>query len=88
MAAEALALAERASADPAKVLALAERASADPAKVRRASQGGCAPSRILDVPGQRVIDGAFIPGGTLYDPLIATGGGTLDHSGRCTVVDV
>ena len=47
----------------AEALALAKRAGADPAKVREALQGGFAASRILDVHGQRMIDGAFTPGG-------------------------
>ena len=47
----------------AEALALAKRAGADPAKVREALQGGFAASRILEVHGQRMIDGAFIPGG-------------------------
>ena len=101
----------------AEALALARRAGADPAKVREALQGGFAASRILDVHGQRMIDGAFTPGGKattqrkdmqqaldlaasiglelpatalsrdLYDRLIASGGGDLDHSGLYTVID-
>ena len=101
----------------AEALALAKRAGADPAKVREALQGGFADSRILEVHGQRMIDGAFTPGGKattqrkdlqqaldlassigldlpataltrdLYDRLIATGGGDLDHSGLYTVID-
>ena len=47
----------------AEALALAKRAGADPAKVREALQGGFADSRILEVHGQRMIDGAFTPGG-------------------------
>ena len=47
----------------AEALALAKRAGADPAKVREALQGGFAASRILEVHGQRMIDGAFVPGG-------------------------
>ena len=47
----------------AEALALAKRAGADPAKVREALQGGFAASRILEVHGQRMIDGAFTPGG-------------------------
>ena len=101
----------------AEALALARRAGADPAKVREALQGGFAASRILEVHGQRMIDGAFVPGGKattqrkdmqqaldlaasiglelpatalsrdLYDRLIASGGGDLDHSGLYTVID-
>ena len=47
----------------AEALALAKRAGADPAKVREALQGGFAASRILEVHGRRMIDGAFTPGG-------------------------
>jgi len=47
----------------AEGLALAKRAGADPAKVREALQGGFASSRILELHGQRMIDGAFTPGG-------------------------
>lgn len=46
----------------AEALALARRAGADPAKVREALGGGFADSRILEVHGQRMIDGAFQPG--------------------------
>ena len=101
----------------AEALALAKRAGADPANVREALLGGFAASRILEVHGQRMIDGAFTPGGKattqrkdlqqaldlaasiglelpattlsrdLYDRLIASGGGDLDHSGLYTVID-
>ena len=47
----------------AEALALAKRAGADPAKVREALLGGFAASRILEVHGQRMLDGAFAPGG-------------------------
>lgn len=46
-----------------EALKLAERAGADPAKVREALSGGFAGSRILEVHGQRMIDGEFTPGG-------------------------
>lgn len=46
----------------AEALALARRAGADPARVREALGGGFADSRILEVHGQRMIDGAFEPG--------------------------
>ncbi|MGV8988515.1 MAG: 2-hydroxy-3-oxopropionate reductase [Cypionkella sp.] len=46
----------------AEALALADRAGADPAKVREALLGGFADSTILKVHGQRMIDGAFDPG--------------------------
>lgn len=47
----------------AEALTLARKAGADPARVRQALQGGFADSRILEVHGQRMIDGAFKPGG-------------------------
>ncbi len=47
----------------AEALALARRAGVDPARVRQALMGGFAASRILDVHGQRMIEGAFEPGG-------------------------
>ncbi len=47
----------------AEALVLARKAGADPAKVREALRGGFADSRILEVHGQRMIDGAFEPGG-------------------------
>ena len=46
----------------AEALMLAARAGADPVKVREALTGGFADSRILEVHGQRIIDGAFKPG--------------------------
>ncbi len=47
----------------AEALVLAKQAGADPAKVREALGGGFADSRILEVHGQRMIDGTFQPGG-------------------------
>ncbi|NQV83038.1 MAG: NAD(P)-dependent oxidoreductase [Rhodospirillales bacterium] len=47
----------------AEALVLAKKAGADPARVRAALGGGFADSRILEVHGQRMIDGAFAPGG-------------------------
>ena len=46
----------------AEALALVEAAGVDPAKVRQALRGGFAGSRILEVHGQRMIDGTFEPG--------------------------
>lgn len=46
----------------AEALALVEAAGVDPAKVRHALLGGFAGSRILEVHGQRMIDGRFEPG--------------------------
>lgn len=94
----------------AEALALAARAGADPAKVREALEGGFAWSRIMELHGKRMIDGSFAPGGkvrtqlkdltqaealaasvglelpalslnrTLYAGLVARGDGDLDHS--------
>jgi len=47
----------------AEAFTLARKAGADPALVRQALQGGFADSRILDLHGQRMINGAFEPGG-------------------------
>lgn len=46
----------------AEALTLAKKAGVDPAKVRSALLGGFAQSRVLDVHGQRMIDGTFAPG--------------------------
>ncbi len=47
----------------AEALTLAKKAGADPARVRHALAGGFADSRILEVHGQRMVDGTFEPGG-------------------------
>ena len=47
----------------AEALFLAKSAGVDPAKVREALRGGFADSRILEVHGQRMVDGVFEPGG-------------------------
>ncbi|KAA5605341.1 NAD(P)-dependent oxidoreductase [Roseospira marina] len=46
----------------AEAFALARRAGVDPARVREALMGGFAGSRILELHGQRMIDGDFTPG--------------------------
>ena len=46
----------------AEAILLARASGVDPAKVREALLGGFAGSRILEVHGQRMIDGAFEPG--------------------------
>jgi 2-hydroxy-3-oxopropionate reductase len=46
----------------AEAFALAERAGVDARKVREALLGGFAGSKVLEVHGQRMIDGAFTPG--------------------------
>ncbi len=47
----------------AEAFSLAKRAGVEPAKVREALAGGFADSTILGLQGQRMIDGAFEPGG-------------------------
>jgi 2-hydroxy-3-oxopropionate reductase len=49
----------------AEALLLAERGGADPAKVREALRGGFAESRILEVHGQRMVQGDFAKRGSL-----------------------
>jgi 2-hydroxy-3-oxopropionate reductase len=46
----------------AEALTLARKAGVDPARVRAALLGGFAQSRILDLHGQRMLDGAYDPG--------------------------
>jgi 2-hydroxy-3-oxopropionate reductase len=46
----------------AEALVLARKAGVDPARVRAALLGGFAQSRILDLHGQRMLDGAYEPG--------------------------
>jgi 2-hydroxy-3-oxopropionate reductase len=45
-----------------EALTLAKRAGVDPARVRKALLGGFAQSRILELHGQRILDGDFKPG--------------------------
>jgi len=49
----------------AEAFALARTANVDLAKLREALMGGFAQSRILDLHGQRMIDGSFEPGGRI-----------------------
>lgn len=93
-----------------EALLLAERGGADPAKVREALSGGFADSTILQQHGRRMIENDFKPGGpakwqlkdthtavalgksmgltlplvslvdTLFEDMIAHGDGDLDHS--------
>jgi len=46
----------------AEALALASAAGVDPAKVRAVLLGGFAQSKILDLHGQRMLDGNYVPG--------------------------
>jgi len=47
----------------AEALIFAKKAGVDPAKVRKAMMGGFAQSRVLELHGQRMIEGNFEPGG-------------------------
>src|SRR5690606_40838015 len=49
----------------AEALLLAERGGADPAKVRHALRGGFADSRVLEVHGQRMVEGDFAKRGSV-----------------------
>ncbi len=101
----------------AEALTLARRAGADPARVREALSGGFAESRVLEVHGQRMIDDVFTPGAKattqrkdmdqalqlaaelgielpatrlsrdLYDWLIDNGGADLDHAALIKAID-
>lgn len=101
----------------AEALALAERAGADPAKVREALLGGFAASRILELHGERMLKREFSPGARittqrkdmrqalelgesyglelpatrlnmqLYEKLIERGCGDLDHSALFKLYD-
>ena len=46
----------------AEALTMARKAGVDPAKVRAALLGGFAQSRVLELHGQRMLDGNFEPG--------------------------
>jgi 3-hydroxyisobutyrate dehydrogenase-like beta-hydroxyacid dehydrogenase len=52
----------------AEAIALARKAGVDPARVRQALLGGFAASRVLEVHGERMIQGNYVPGfkGRLY----------------------
>jgi 3-hydroxyisobutyrate dehydrogenase-like beta-hydroxyacid dehydrogenase len=94
-----------------EALLLAQRGGADPAKVREALSGGFADSTILQQHGKRMIENNFTPGGpakwqlkdthtavaltkslglslpivnlvdSLFEDMVAHGDGDLDHSG-------
>ncbi len=53
----------------AEALLMAERGGADPAKVREALLGGFAQSKILELHGRRMISGDFVPGGTAINQI-------------------
>jgi len=52
-----------------ELIALARKAGVDPAKVRQALLGGFAASRVLEVHGERILNGNYKPGfkAALYD---------------------
>lgn len=66
-----------------EAMALARKASLDPADVREALLGGFAASRVLEVHGERVISGNFVPGfrSALYAKDIRIAADTLAASG-------
>jgi 2-hydroxy-3-oxopropionate reductase len=100
-----------------EALLLAAKAGADPAKVREALLGGSAQSRTLEVHGNRILQRDFQPGfkaklsrkdlaivldtarelglalptiaivAELMNALIANGGGELDHSAIVTMLE-
>ena len=57
----------------AEALLLAERGGADPAKVREALLGGFADSTVLRQHGQRMVEGDFEPGGPAKYQIKDTG---------------
>ncbi len=57
----------------AEALLLAERGGADPARVREALLVGFADSTVLRQHGQRVVEGSFVPGGQAKCQLKNTG---------------
>ena len=101
----------------AEALALAERSGADPARVREALLGGFAASKILEVHGQRMLDRSFEPGFRVrlhrkdarivmdaarevgastpsfavvedqLERLVDAGGGELDHAALITLLE-
>ena len=101
----------------AEALTLAKKAGADPARVRAALKGGFADSRILEVHGLRMIEDSFEPGGKcvtqrkdmdqalelaaelgftlpatalnrgLYDKIVESGMGDLDHAALIKAID-
>ncbi len=100
-----------------EALLLAAKAGADPARVREALMGGFASSRILELHGNRMIERSFAPGAKmtlhrkdidiilktarelsvplpmsagvaeLMDGVIANGGGDLDHAALVTIYE-
>jgi 2-hydroxy-3-oxopropionate reductase len=50
-------------------LLLAKAGGADPARVREAIMGGFCQSRILELHGERIVEGNFKPGGTVKNQI-------------------
>jgi 2-hydroxy-3-oxopropionate reductase len=72
----------------AEAFALARRAGVDPARVREALLGGFAQSRVLEVHGQRMLDGNYVPGfrAALFDKDLRIAAATLaEHHVPATV---
>lgn len=72
----------------AEALALARKAHVDPSKVREALLGGFAQSRVLEVHGQRMIEGNYVPGfrAALFDKDLRIAAATLaEHHVPATV---
>ncbi|MGE3275623.1 MAG: NAD(P)-dependent oxidoreductase [Vicinamibacterales bacterium] len=67
----------------AEAIALARKSGVDPAKVRQALLGGFAQSRVLDVHGERMIQGNYKPGfkGRLYVKDMGIAAGALAEHG-------
>jgi 2-hydroxy-3-oxopropionate reductase len=63
----------------AEAFALARKAGVDPARVREALLGGFAQSRVLEVHGQRMLDGNYVPGfrAALFDKDLRIAASTL-----------
>ncbi|MBV9655971.1 MAG: NAD(P)-dependent oxidoreductase [Acetobacteraceae bacterium] len=70
----------------AEALLLAERGGADPAKVREALRGGFAESRVLDLHGQRMVERDFVTKGRSVTHLKDLDN-ALDAAGRLAVRD-
>jgi 2-hydroxy-3-oxopropionate reductase len=67
----------------AEAFALARRSGLHPAAVRRALLGGFAASRVLEVHGQRMLEGNYVPGfrAALFDKDLRLAAGALAEAG-------
>ena len=68
-----------------EAFALARKAGVDPALVREALLGGFAASRVLEVHGERILNGNYKPGfrAKLYAQGLSHRGGNARRSTRC-----